>query len=93
MELNLNSRVALITGSGRGIGKAAALALGREGACIVITDIDAAAVEQACAELRAQGCEAIAMGCSGKGMLAGLVLGSVARKVIHLATLPVTLVK
>jgi len=39
------------------------------------------------------GCEAIAMGCSGKGMLAGLVLGSVARKVIHLATLPVTLVK
>lgn len=39
------------------------------------------------------GCEAIAMGCSGKGMLAGLVLGSVASKVIHLATLPVTLVK
>lgn len=59
MELNLNGRVALITGSGRGIGKAAALALGREGARIVITDIDAAAVEQACAELRAQGCEAI----------------------------------
>ncbi len=59
MELNLNGRVALITGSGRGIGKAAALALGREGARIIITDIDAAAVEQACAELRAQGCEAI----------------------------------
>ena len=39
------------------------------------------------------GCEAIVMGCSGKGMLAGLVLGSVARKVIHLTTLPVTLVK
>lgn len=59
MDLNLNGRVALITGSGRGIGKAAALALGREGARIVVTDINAAAMEETTAELLANGMEAI----------------------------------
>jgi len=59
MELNLKGRVALITGSGRGIGKAAAHALGREGVRIVITDIDSVAVEQACGDLAAQNVEAI----------------------------------
>ncbi|MBI4754547.1 MAG: universal stress protein [Betaproteobacteria bacterium] len=40
-----------------------------------------------------QGCDKIIMGSHGRGALAGLLLGSVATKVIHLAHIPVTLVK
>lgn len=39
------------------------------------------------------GCDQIVMGTQGRTALAGLVLGSVASKVLHLATVPVTLVK
>lgn len=38
-------------------------------------------------------CDAIVMGTHGRGGLASLVLGSIATKVIHLVTIPVTLVK
>ena len=38
-------------------------------------------------------CDAIVMGTRGLGRVAGLVLGSVATQVVHLATVPVTLVK
>lgn len=40
-----------------------------------------------------QGCELIVMGTHGLGALAGMALGSVASKVIHLAEVPVTVVK
>jgi nucleotide-binding universal stress UspA family protein len=40
-----------------------------------------------------QGCDSIVMGTHGRGGLADLFLGSVASKVIHLSTLPVTLIK
>lgn len=40
-----------------------------------------------------QHCDAIIMGSHGRGELANLVLGSVATKVIHLTTIPVTLVR
>jgi nucleotide-binding universal stress UspA family protein len=40
-----------------------------------------------------QHCDAIVMGTRGLGRVAGLVLGSVASKVVHLATVPVTLVR
>lgn len=39
------------------------------------------------------GCNSIVMGTRGLGALSGLLLGSVATKVIHLARVPVTLVK
>jgi nucleotide-binding universal stress UspA family protein len=39
------------------------------------------------------GCHSIIMGTRGLGRVANLVLGSVATKVVHLAALPVTLVK
>jgi nucleotide-binding universal stress UspA family protein len=39
------------------------------------------------------GCEQIVMGTRGLGSIAGLLLGSVTTKVLHLADMPVTLVK
>lgn len=38
-------------------------------------------------------CDAIVMGSRGMGLVANVVLGSVANKVVHLTALPVTLVK
>jgi nucleotide-binding universal stress UspA family protein len=39
------------------------------------------------------GCESITMGTRGAGQMSVLVMGSVAQKVVHHATVPVTLVK
>ena len=55
MKLNLEGRVAIVTGSGRGIGRAAAQALAEEGAHAIVTDIDAEAVARTAGELRARG--------------------------------------
>lgn len=55
MDYKLGGKVALITGSGRGIGLACALALAREGASIVITDINSEAVESATKQLMEAG--------------------------------------
>ncbi len=38
--MNLNNRVAIVTGSGRGIGRAIALKLAKSGATVVVNDID-----------------------------------------------------
>ena len=59
MDLRLNGKVALITGSGRGIGQAAAFALAEEGVRIAVTDIDAEAVRVTCDALRQGGRECI----------------------------------
>jgi glucose 1-dehydrogenase len=57
----LKEKVALITGSGRGIGKAIALRFAQEGANIVATDKDAAPVHQTATEVRALGPRAVAL--------------------------------
>ncbi|KAG1254756.1 hypothetical protein G6F65_016918 [Rhizopus arrhizus] len=59
MDLQLTGKVAVITGSGRGIGYASALALAQEGARIVITDINPESVEQAVGGLKQAGYDAI----------------------------------
>jgi 3-oxoacyl-[acyl-carrier protein] reductase len=59
MDLGLKGRVAILTGSGRGIGRAAALALADEGAKVVISDVDKAAIDATCEALRAKGHECL----------------------------------
>ena len=56
----LDGRVALISGGGRGIGRCAALLLAREGAKVVINDVDPAPVEDVVDEIRSNGGEAVA---------------------------------
>jgi 3-oxoacyl-[acyl-carrier protein] reductase len=57
---NLQNKVALITGSGRGIGKALALKLAGEGAKVVINDLDNEPAAETVAEIIAAGGQAIA---------------------------------
>ena len=55
MELRLSGKVAIVTGSGQGIGKAVALRLAREGADIVVAEINKETAERTAQELRALG--------------------------------------
>lgn len=56
----LQGKVALVTGSGRGIGRAIALKLASEGARVVVNDLDAAPADETIAAIRAAGSEAAA---------------------------------
>ena len=60
MELRLSGKVAIVTGSGQGIGKAVALRLAREGADIVVAEIKRETAEQTAQELRTLGRRALA---------------------------------
>lgn len=57
--IELNNKVAVVTGSGRGIGKAIALKLAQAGAKVVISDINEETVNETVNEFKAQGLEAI----------------------------------
>jgi 3-oxoacyl-[acyl-carrier protein] reductase len=56
----LQGKVALITGSGRGIGKALALKLAAEGASVVVNDLDAAPAQETVQAIEAMGGRAVA---------------------------------
>ncbi|HUV62395.1 MAG TPA: glucose 1-dehydrogenase [Sedimentisphaerales bacterium] len=60
MEQRLSGKVAIVTGSGQGIGKAVALRLAREGAACVVADINESKAEQAAEQIHAAGPRAIA---------------------------------
>ncbi|KAI8379367.1 uncharacterized protein BYT42DRAFT_568521 [Radiomyces spectabilis] len=57
----LAGEVAIITGSGQGIGKSCAEVFAREGAMVVVTDIDAAKSDQVAADINAAGGKAISV--------------------------------
>jgi 3-oxoacyl-[acyl-carrier protein] reductase len=59
----LDGKVAIVSGSGRGIGRAIAMKLASEGARVVVNDLDAAPAEQTVADIRAAGGQAMA--CAG----------------------------
>ena len=60
MNTKLEGKVALVSGSGRGIGREIALKLASEGARLVINDLDAEPASQVVAEIKAAGGQAIA---------------------------------
>lgn len=60
MTRKLDNKVALVSGSGRGIGREIALKLAAEGARVVINDLDATPAQQTVADIIAAGGQAVA---------------------------------
>ena len=58
----LAGRVAIVTGAGRGIGAAASRFFGREGARLVLNDLDGDSANATAAAVREAGGEAVALG-------------------------------
>ncbi len=59
--MSLEGKVALVTGAGRGMGRAAALALAADGANVAVTDILADNVEETATDVRAAGQNSVAI--------------------------------
>jgi 3-oxoacyl-[acyl-carrier protein] reductase len=62
-EGRLAGKVALVTGAGRGLGGAMAAAMAREGACVVVCDIDHQTLESTRSRLEAIGTDCLAVDC------------------------------
>ncbi len=60
--MNLQGKTALVTGGGRGIGRAIALGLAREGAQVAVLDILKENAEEVCREIEALGVKGLALG-------------------------------
>ncbi|HLJ53850.1 MAG TPA: glucose 1-dehydrogenase [Chthonomonadaceae bacterium] len=77
MRVDLEGKAALVTGAGRGIGRAIANALAASGARVLYTDIDGASAESAAAE--ADGCAALELDVSDPAACERGVAAAVAR--------------
>jgi 3-oxoacyl-[acyl-carrier protein] reductase len=58
MNISLAAKAAIVTGAGRGIGRAIAQKLGQAGAAILLVDIDESALKEAQAEVQSAGAKA-----------------------------------
>lgn len=63
MDLGINGKIAIVTGAGKGIGRACALQLAREKAAVVISDIDDEAGLKTSAEVVQLGVESLFIHC------------------------------
>ena len=61
--MSLQGKVVLVTGAGRGLGGTIALAMARQGASLVICDIDTEALEATQAAVNATGAQCLALAC------------------------------
>jgi 3-oxoacyl-[acyl-carrier protein] reductase len=59
--MSLSNRVAIVTGSGQGIGREIALKLADQGASIVISDVNAATAKEVASEIKAKNGKSIAI--------------------------------
>nr|WP_306421138.1 SDR family NAD(P)-dependent oxidoreductase [Robertmurraya sp. DFI.2.37] len=59
--MRLKNKTAIITGAGNGIGKETALLFAKEGANVVVTDLNEEAVNQTSAEIKKSGGKAISI--------------------------------
>ena len=87
MQPKLQGKVALVSGSGRGIGREIALKLASEGASVVINDLDAAPAEQTVKDIVAAGGKAVA--CTGSVTEAGFAERFVATAIDHFGGLDI----
>jgi meso-butanediol dehydrogenase/(S,S)-butanediol dehydrogenase/diacetyl reductase len=75
MERELTSRVAIVTGAGRGIGRATALELARLGADIAVAELDRATADRTASEVKGLGRRALVLptDVTSRAALAGMV--------------------
>ncbi len=62
-RFRLDGKVAIVTGASKGIGKAIALALGQQGAKVVVSSRKQEAVDEVVAEFKKEGIEALGIAC------------------------------
>jgi 3-oxoacyl-[acyl-carrier protein] reductase len=79
--VRFSGKVVVVTGAARGIGRAIALALAREGAAIVVVDVDQERIQQVVQEIEALGRQAVAIAAdvSDRQAVQQLVGGAVSR--------------
>jgi 3-oxoacyl-[acyl-carrier protein] reductase len=62
MDLDLAGKTALVTGAGRGNGRATALSLAEQGATVVVNDLEEDVAEETAAAVRESGSDAVGIG-------------------------------